>query len=77
MEKAKDYATMILFGAFLVLGYHDINRPSPPLVPDGYILMSKSDLRKINSGIEKMRANHDICFIYNKIRSNHGKKRKK
>ena len=57
MEKIKDAAVMILFGAFILLGAYQ--RDVKINVPENYVLLSKTDLRKLNTRIQAINEYHD------------------
>jgi hypothetical protein len=57
MEKIKDAAVMILFGAFILLGAYQ--RDVKINVPENYVLLSKTDLRKLNTRIQAINDYHD------------------
>ena len=64
MEQIKEYAVMILFGAFILLGMAYINKERNLEIPKGYHLIKDKDLNNLNSRIERINQYHKSNQVY-------------
>ena len=64
MEQIKEYAVMILFGAFILLGMAYVNKERSIEIPRGYHLIKDKDLKSLNSRIERINQYHKSNQVY-------------
>lgn len=71
----RDIASMILFCGFIIIGWRltECEKKVSVSIPPGYHLISNRDICKINSFINDIHKYHDVCFIYNKMKSKRNK----
>lgn len=64
MEQIKEYAVMILFGAFLFVGYQAYLKEYKLDIPAGYKLIKIKDIQKINTKIQLINESKNKPFKF-------------